>query len=242
VPCEEPGRDTLVLWAARAGRRRAGGPPGGVLRFAFYGRVSTEDWQDPVTSLGRQREQAEALVRAHGRVVAEFCDVGESRSVAWGRRPQAAAVIAALADPGREWGAGGAHAAGSTPGLRSAQRMRSGSCASAGSSSPGTRSREPCRPATRPPRPSPGKQANRALGPLPKGGKKETAGRPALAAARARVTTRYARKPCQAGSSAAAPESRGRHPQRDCRARAVSWGAPGRLRQSACRPTGASQR
>jgi DNA invertase Pin-like site-specific DNA recombinase len=77
----------------------------GELRFAFYGRVSTEDWQDPVTSLGRQQEQAEALVRAHGRIVAEFCDVGESRSVAWGRRPQAAVVIAALADPERGWDA-----------------------------------------------------------------------------------------------------------------------------------------
>jgi hypothetical protein len=26
----------------------------GGLRFAFYGRVSTEDWQDPVTSRVRQ--------------------------------------------------------------------------------------------------------------------------------------------------------------------------------------------
>jgi site-specific DNA recombinase len=44
------------------------------LRFVFYGRVSTEDWQDPVTSRARQREQAEALV-------------------------------ALLADPGRDWDA-----------------------------------------------------------------------------------------------------------------------------------------
>jgi hypothetical protein len=47
--------------------------------------TSTEDWQDPVTSRARQREQAEALVRAHGHIVAEFFDEGESRSVAWGR-------------------------------------------------------------------------------------------------------------------------------------------------------------
>ena len=32
----------------------------------FYGRVSTEDWQDPVTTRARQREQAEALVRGRG--------------------------------------------------------------------------------------------------------------------------------------------------------------------------------
>jgi DNA invertase Pin-like site-specific DNA recombinase len=75
------------------------------LRFAFYGRVSTEDWQDPVTSRARQREQAEALVRGHGRVVTEFFDEGESRTVAWGRRQQAAALAALLADASRGWDA-----------------------------------------------------------------------------------------------------------------------------------------
>ena len=74
----------LAAWAGQSRRGPIGLERRGGLRFAFYGRVSTEDWQDPVTSLGRQREQAEALVRGHGRVVAEFCDVGESRSVAWG--------------------------------------------------------------------------------------------------------------------------------------------------------------
>jgi site-specific DNA recombinase len=53
----------LAGWAERAGRRRAPGNDSGGLRFAFYGRVSTEDWQDPVTSRARQREQATALVR-----------------------------------------------------------------------------------------------------------------------------------------------------------------------------------
>ena len=105
MPCAEPGCSTLVLWAERAGRRRAGGPAGGGLRFAFYGRVSTEDWQDPESSRVRQREQAESLVRGHGSIAAEFFDVGESRSVAWGRRPQAAALVAALADPDRGWDA-----------------------------------------------------------------------------------------------------------------------------------------
>jgi hypothetical protein len=33
--------------------------------------------------------------------VAEFFDFGESRSVAWARRSQAAALVAALADPDR---------------------------------------------------------------------------------------------------------------------------------------------
>jgi hypothetical protein len=43
------GRDDLVAWAARSGRPQARGPVRGGLRFVFYGRVSTEDWQDPVT-------------------------------------------------------------------------------------------------------------------------------------------------------------------------------------------------
>ncbi|MGA2830671.1 MAG: recombinase family protein [Streptosporangiaceae bacterium] len=71
----------------------------------FYGRVSTEDWQDPVTSRARQREQAGALVRGHGVIVVEFFDAGQSRTVAWGRRPEAAALVAQLADPGRGWDA-----------------------------------------------------------------------------------------------------------------------------------------
>jgi hypothetical protein len=52
-----------------------------------------------------QREQAEALVRGHGVIVAEFFDAGQSRTVAWGRRPEAAALVALLADPGRGWDA-----------------------------------------------------------------------------------------------------------------------------------------
>src|SRR5215470_16354643 len=96
------GGDGLAAWA---GRLQAGRPVCGGLRFAFYGRVSTEDWQDPVTSRARQREQAGALVRGHGVITAEFFDTGESRTVAWGRRPQAAALLALLADPGRGWDA-----------------------------------------------------------------------------------------------------------------------------------------
>jgi hypothetical protein len=88
----------LAAWAEASGRRPSGRARGS-LRFAFYGRVSTEDWQDPVTSRARQREQAGALVRGHGQVVTEFFDEGESRSVAWGRRPQAAARSRRLGRP-----------------------------------------------------------------------------------------------------------------------------------------------
>ncbi len=80
------GRDDLVAWAARSGRPQTRGPVRGGLRFVFYGRVPTEDWQDPVTSRARQREQAEALVRGRGVIVAEFSGAGQSRTVAWGVR------------------------------------------------------------------------------------------------------------------------------------------------------------
>jgi hypothetical protein len=35
--------------------------------------------------------------------VAEFFDAGQSRTLSWARRPQAAALVAALADPDRGW-------------------------------------------------------------------------------------------------------------------------------------------
>ena len=105
VPGKGAGGDVLALWAERTGRRRIGAPDRGGVRFAFYGRVSTEDWQDPVTSRARQREQAGVLVAGHGTIVAEFFDAGQSRILPWTRRPQAAALVAALADPDRGWDA-----------------------------------------------------------------------------------------------------------------------------------------
>jgi site-specific DNA recombinase len=95
--------DALAAWVERTGQRRAAEPGGTGLRFVFYGWVSTEDYQDPVTSQVRQRDQAAALVAGHGQIVAEFFDVGQSRALAWARRRQAAALVAELADPERGW-------------------------------------------------------------------------------------------------------------------------------------------
>jgi site-specific DNA recombinase len=92
---------SLALWAERTGRRRAVQSTRGGLRFAFYGRVSTEDYQDPVTSRARQLGQAAALTAGYGQIVAWYFDVGQSRVLPWARRPQAAALVAAMADPGR---------------------------------------------------------------------------------------------------------------------------------------------
>lgn len=70
-------------------------------RFAFYGRVSTEDQQDPDASRNWQLARARALTERHGEIVAEFFDVGQSRSIPWKRRPEANALLAQLKDPDR---------------------------------------------------------------------------------------------------------------------------------------------
>lgn len=70
-------------------------------RFAFYGRVSTEDQQDPEASRNRQIARARALSERHGEIVTKFFDVGQSRSIPWKRRPQAALLLDALKNPQR---------------------------------------------------------------------------------------------------------------------------------------------
>jgi DNA invertase Pin-like site-specific DNA recombinase len=62
------------------------------LRFAFYGRVSTEDHQDPATSQAWQLLRAQAVTSGYGRIVAEFFDIGHSRTLPWARRPETSAA------------------------------------------------------------------------------------------------------------------------------------------------------
>lgn len=96
-------QDVLAGWldarpcSGRVGEHRGGGG----VRFAFYGRTSTVEHQDPVSSRGWQREAADAVIGGRGRVVVEFFDAGSSRRRAWSRRPQAAALLAQLSDPQR---------------------------------------------------------------------------------------------------------------------------------------------
>ncbi|MEV6714575.1 recombinase family protein [Lentzea sp. NPDC051208] len=94
------------LVAALMGRRRPVAPsevPG--VRFAFYGRMSTSTFQDVQTSRAWQRAVSVELIEGVGSVVAEFFDVGVSRRWSWLDRPEAAALLAAAADPGREFDA-----------------------------------------------------------------------------------------------------------------------------------------
>jgi len=73
-----------------------------VIRFAFEGRCSTEDQQDPESSRSWQITRAKALIEPHGgRIVTEYFDAGQSRAVPWQRRPKANALLQALKDPHR---------------------------------------------------------------------------------------------------------------------------------------------
>ena len=105
-PGRPPTADRRVtVWAAHqvCPRRRSSGrgrAAGGV-RFAFYGRVSTVEYQDPESSLGWQRDSALDVIADRGRIVVEFFDVGYSRTVPWARRRQAARLLEAVASPRR---------------------------------------------------------------------------------------------------------------------------------------------
>jgi len=75
------GAGVLAAWAERTGCGAEAEPGHGGLRFVFYGRVSTEDYQDPVTSLARQREPwpdescliDPALASSHRSVISLCC-------------------------------------------------------------------------------------------------------------------------------------------------------------------------
>lgn len=73
---------------------------------AFYGRCSTEDNQDPETSYSWQLGNAQKFIEPlGGTVVAEYFDVGQSRSVPWERRTHADRLLKALKNPDRGWNA-----------------------------------------------------------------------------------------------------------------------------------------
>lgn len=72
------------------------------MRFAFYGRVSTEDQQDPKSSRNWQLARSVQLIEpGGGEIVNEFFDVGQSRSLPWKRRPESARLLEAFRSPER---------------------------------------------------------------------------------------------------------------------------------------------
>src|ERR1051326_8507282 len=89
----------LRQWSQERRAAKAATPAG--VRFAFYGRVSTADFQDPETSRQWQFDTAIDLVGGRGSIAVEYFDIGCSRRMPWVRRPQAGALLATLASPDR---------------------------------------------------------------------------------------------------------------------------------------------
>jgi hypothetical protein len=86
-------------------RGRRSGESAGVVRFAFYGRISTDGYQDPASSRRWQFDIAELLTSGHGRTAVEFFDVGYPRSLPWHERPGAAELLAEVLRPDRRFDA-----------------------------------------------------------------------------------------------------------------------------------------
>jgi hypothetical protein len=105
------GADLLGRWIRQPNTRRRPrlrlppmAPPAG-LRFAFYGRMSTKEFQDRLSSARWQRDFAEDVIDGKGAIVAEYFDVGCSRRLPWPMRPQAGRLLADLASPDRKFDA-----------------------------------------------------------------------------------------------------------------------------------------
>ena len=72
-------------------------------RFAFCGRVSTEDNQEPEASRARQVAQARRILPPGAEIVEEFFDIGNSRSLPWPRRPETARLLAQIRRGTNRW-------------------------------------------------------------------------------------------------------------------------------------------
>ena len=105
-----PADDLFATWLGPAqsqGRVRGRQPcrPGGPIRFAFYGRISTNGYQDPASSRQWQYDTAARLTTGHGKICAEYFDTGCSRSLPWHQRPQAADLLRKASQPNQDFDA-----------------------------------------------------------------------------------------------------------------------------------------
>ncbi|MEU8001064.1 recombinase family protein [Catellatospora sp. NPDC049111] len=106
------GRDLLRTWVSRKDHKASWQhrhpdalSPMYRIRFAFYGRMSTDRFQDFESSAGWQRAMAVDLIAGHGIIVVEFVDRGFTRSRGWKSRPEAAKLLAAVMSPDRSFDA-----------------------------------------------------------------------------------------------------------------------------------------
>jgi hypothetical protein len=95
---------TLAEWLAASAPPKVschdtGPSDDGLLRILFYGRASTAEHQDPRTSKAWQLDLDYKVIEGRGVIVGEYFDAACSRQVPWHKRPQAAALLRAVADP-----------------------------------------------------------------------------------------------------------------------------------------------
>jgi hypothetical protein len=77
----------------------------GATRLAFYGRISTGEYQDATSSRAWQLDSARQAIAGRGRILEEFFDVGCSRRLPWTERPKAAALLTAATSTDRPFNA-----------------------------------------------------------------------------------------------------------------------------------------
>ena len=98
VNTARPHDDLVTAWIKETPARirvrgRRSRQPQNRLLFAFYGRISTDGYQDPASSRRRQHDNAVRLTAGYGSIVVEYFDTGYSRSLPWQQRPAAAQLL-----------------------------------------------------------------------------------------------------------------------------------------------------
>ena len=75
------------------------------LLFAFVGRVSTEDMQEPEASRARQIAKARTILPPSAQIVADYFDIGDTRALPWPRRPETGRLLRELRSGTNAWNA-----------------------------------------------------------------------------------------------------------------------------------------
>jgi hypothetical protein len=75
------------------------------LLFAFVGRVSTEDMQEPEASRARQIAKASTILPPSAQIVADYFDIGDTRALPWPRRPETGRLLRELRSGTNAWDA-----------------------------------------------------------------------------------------------------------------------------------------
>jgi DNA invertase Pin-like site-specific DNA recombinase len=73
--------------------------------FAFVGRVSTEEMQEPEASRARQIAKASTILPPSAQIVADYFDIGDTRALPWPRRPETSRLLRELRSGTNTWNA-----------------------------------------------------------------------------------------------------------------------------------------